>query len=159
LLSAGTASGAKPPDVAGGLANITGLFKRLATARDAVLVPSDRILIDGGILELPAGGYLPANPRSVLSVNQQVRRLLGKGVDLRCCIVGPDFVAHALETVQHMDRISLVEGLENPQNMRKVDILVPDGEIVGRTAPPGTAFQASFQVGPKHAIGSGLTTD
>jgi len=159
LLSAGTASGAKPPDVAGGLANISGLFKRLATARDAVLIPSDRILIDGGSLELPPGGYLPVNPKSALTVNQQVRRLLGKGVDLRFCKVRPDFVAHALETVQHMDRISLVEGLENPQNMPRVDILVPDGEIVGQATPSGTAFQASYQLGPKHTLGAGLTTN
>ena len=34
---------------------------------------------------------------SSVPVNQQVRALLGDGVDLRFCVVRPDFVAHAFE--------------------------------------------------------------
>ena len=39
----------------------------------------------------------------------------------------PDFVAHALEEAQHMDRISLTRGLDNTEALEEVDILVPDG--------------------------------
>lgn len=91
------------------------------------LLPSDRVLIRRGIVELPSAGYLPVAPGSAISVNEQVRRLMGEGVDLRFCVVRADFVAHALEEVQHMERISLLRGLDNPQAKEEVDILVPDG--------------------------------
>lgn len=88
-----------------------------------------RVLLDGGIMELPSAGYLPVDQTDDRTLRTQVRDLLGPGVDLRFCAVRPDFVAHALEEAQHMERISLVQGIVDPQNKPQVDILVPDGEF------------------------------
>ena len=104
--------------------------KKFETAKESAYFGKfDHILINGGIVELPSGGYLPVAPGSDVSINQQVRKLLGDGVDLRFCIVRPDYVAHALEEVQHMERISLLEGLDDPKKKPEVDILVPGGEL------------------------------
>lgn len=105
------------------------------------LLPADRVLIRRGIVELPAAGYLPVSPGSAISVNDQVRTLLGEGVDLRFCVVRPDFVAHALEEAQHMQRISLLRGLDSPQQKDEVDILVPDGEIADAKASGGAGWE------------------
>lgn len=103
-----------------------------------------RALIDGGIIELPAAGYLPIDRESPDSVNRQVRRLLGEGVNLRFCTVRHDYVAHALEEAQHMDRISLLEGLVDAANKPDVDILVPDGLIISQNgAVSGLGFRAA----------------
>ena len=115
-----------------------------------VLGPTNRILPRRGIIGLPPAGYLPVAPTSVISVNQQVRALLGEGVDLRFCIVRPDFVAHALEEAQHMERISLVQGLDNPENRPGVDILVPNGEIIASESPTaGQGFDGAFSIRPQ----------
>lgn len=90
---------------------------------------SQQILIDCGIVELPSAGYLPVMSDSTLSINAQVRQLLGNGVDLRFCAVRPDYVHHALEEAQHMQRICLLSGLDNNANLQEVDILVPDGQV------------------------------
>jgi hypothetical protein len=109
----------------------------------AAVTLSERALIDGGIVELPSAGYLPVVPGDAMTVNEQVRRWMGEGVDLRFCAVRPDFVPHAWEEAQHMERISLLEGLDDAKRKPRVDILVPEGEIT-RTTPQatGTAFQA-----------------
>ena len=96
---------------------------------DVASLPGDRMLIEGGIVELPPAGYLPVSPTALATVNEQVRKMVGEGLDLRFCVVRPDFVHHALEEAQHMDRISLLQGLDNPGDKPQVDILVPDGEI------------------------------
>ncbi|WP_342807654.1 hypothetical protein [Alteromonas sp. M12] len=90
---------------------------------------SQQLLIDCGIVELPSAGYLPVVADSDLSINQQVYQLMGKGVDLRFCAVREDFVHHALEEAQHMQRICLLSGLDNAANIQEVDILVPEGQI------------------------------
>jgi hypothetical protein len=107
--------------------------KLTATGEQMTVVKGNRLLIRGGIIELPSAGYLPVAPKANETVNEQVRRLMGEGVDLRFCVVRPDFVAHALEEAQHMERISLIEGLEDEAKKPKVDILVPDGEVVAET--------------------------
>jgi hypothetical protein len=141
------ASEEKSPTLEGGFTALDAFRKRLEAASAAFLIPSDKFLIDGGIIELPSAGYLPVAPNSVVSVNEQVRRLLGKGVDLRFCIVRPDFVAHALEEAQHMERISLLQGLDDPKNKPKVDILVPNGEILKqKLLSPGLGFEAQLDV-------------
>jgi hypothetical protein len=112
-------------------------METIATFRDRLvkasrifqLLPQDRLLIGRGIIELPSAGYLPVIPESTISVNRQVRRLMGEGVDLRFCIVRPDYVPHALEEAQHMERISLLEGLDHPNAKPQVDVLVPNGKI------------------------------
>lgn len=56
--------------------------------------------------------------------------MMGEGVNLRFCVCRPDYIAHALEEAQHMERISLIQGLDNPLNKPDVEILVPNGLIV-----------------------------
>jgi hypothetical protein len=94
-----------------------------------------RLLVDGGIVELPAAGYLPVDPASQLSVRDQVQRLMGQGVDLRVCALRRDQIAHELERAQHMNRISLLKGLDDPKAPELVDILVPDGQVAGEQVP------------------------
>ena len=107
------------------------------------LSPSNRILIEGGIIKLPTAGYLPVTPGEAMSVNEQVRRWMGEGVDLRFCVVRPDYVPHAWEEAQHMERISLLTGLETDGQKPRVDILVPDGELIRQeTKVSYRAFQA-----------------
>ncbi len=133
------------PTLTGGASRLSDLAGRLTQAQ-LTLTPaaSKRALIDGGIVELPAAGYLPVVPGDALPVNGQVRNFMGEGVDLRFCVVRPDFVAHALEEAQHMERLSLLEGLDNPSRMPEVDILVPDGVIVGQgSAKNPAAFEAA----------------
>ncbi|MQA90373.1 MAG: hypothetical protein GEU90_09060 [Gemmatimonas sp.] len=126
------------------LTRIGSLKSDWSGALAAADAPTDtRILITEGIIELPPAGYLPVVPGS-LDVNTQVRRLLGEGVDLRFCSVRPDYVAHALEEVQHMDRICLLRGLENAANAEEVDILVPDGVLTDASAQQGMYFETSF---------------
>lgn len=134
----------------GGLSALTAFNERLAVARQVLVLPAlDRRLIRGGIVELPSAGYLPVVPGSALTVNAQIRQLLGEGVDLRFCVVRPDFVAHALEEAQHMDRISLTQGLDNPSNKPRVDILVPNGEILRQERRiPGAGWEAAIQFAP-----------
>ena len=103
-------------------------------------MPRGRRLLGCGITELPSAGYLPVEARSTVTVNDQVRAWMGEGVDLRFCAVRPDFVAHALEEAQHMDRISLLAGLDDPAAKPPVDILVPDGELVAAGLPAGAGY-------------------
>lgn len=111
-----------------------------------IAVP-DRLMINCGIVEVPSAGYLPVNVSSTVSVNEQVARLFGPGVDLRFCAVRPDFVAHALEEAQHMERICLLRGLEDASQRPEVDVLVPNGQIEQRDpVSPGTGYRASIRL-------------
>jgi hypothetical protein len=133
----------------GGITSISTLQQKLQTAKEAHLImPSNRLLINGGIVELPSAGYLPVAPGEAISVNEQVRLMMGEGVDLRFCIVRPDYVAHALEEAQHMERISLIEGLDDPKKIPDVDILVPDGEIIEEKKVAGKGFEAALDLLP-----------
>ncbi len=106
-----------------------------------------RVLVRRGMVELPSAGYLPVllPSATALSVNEQVRALLGEGLDYRFCVVRPDYVAEALQEAQHMERISLLEGLDDPGQRQAVDILVPDG-VVRHTdvTPDGFVYEAAF---------------
>lgn len=112
------------------VAELTLLEEKLAAVKAKEL--TNRYLINCGIIELPSAGYLPVSPVDTMTVNEQVRRMMGEGVDLRFCVVRPDYIPHALEEAQHMERISLLEGLDDPAAKPAVDVLVPDGEIVTR---------------------------
>lgn len=113
----------------------------------AVAPSSDRVLIDGGIIELPSAGWLPVDPASSETSNDQVRRLVGAGLDLRFCVVRPDYVQHALEEAQHMARISLLAGLDDPSARPEVDILVPNGRIEERVQEvPGSGYATTMDV-------------
>ena len=134
----------------GGVSRLTTLNTKLLAVESALAVaPQDRMLISGGIIELPSAGYLPVTPGASLTINQQVRRMMGEGVDLRFCVTSPDYVAHALEEAQHMERISLLQGLDNPQNKPRVEILVPNGEILTQQSlSPGRGFEAVIDLNP-----------
>ncbi|MGH8931500.1 MAG: hypothetical protein ACRDZO_12955, partial [Egibacteraceae bacterium] len=107
-----------------------------------------KILIDGGVVELPPAGYLPVDLTSGLTLREQVRHLMGAGVDLRFCAVRRDQIAHELERAQHMSRISLLKGLDDPSQLEKVDILVPDGEVAPRAQPEtGLGFAVDLALG------------
>ena len=111
----------------------------------AVRSASGSLLIDRGIVETPSGGYLPVDPGR--DVQQQVRAWMGSGVDLRFCVVRPDFVPEALWEAQHMDRISLVAGLDDPGAVEEVDVLVPGGTFERRDTKAG-AFEGRVEVLP-----------
>jgi uncharacterized repeat protein (TIGR01451 family) len=134
--------------IKGGLSRLNLVNTKLITVSQALdVAPQDRLLIRGGIVELPSAGYLPVVPGAGLTINQQVRRMMGEGVDLRFCVVRHDYVAHALEEAQHMERISLLEGLDDSNKKPQVDILVPDGEIVEqKRLSPGRGFDADVAV-------------
>ncbi len=169
---AGTAL-ADDPDLkfAGGNAQIQSVLGKLVSAKDTItLLPTSRVLIERGIVELPSAGYLPVVPGAAMTVNEQVRALMGEGVDLRFCVVRPDFVAHALEEAQHMQRISLLKGLDNTSALEEVDVLVPDGEIEGDPKSLGKGWEVRIRrdvADPRGAVsgerptglGDGIGTD
>ncbi len=128
-----------------GLAGLERLSEKLDNA-PAINLSQNQVLIQGGIVELPSAGYLPVTPSSEVSVNEQVEQLMGDGVDLRFCIVRPDYVAHALEEAQHMERISLLTGLDDPTNKQQVDILVPNGQIAQQQTTKGLAYESKFNL-------------
>lgn len=121
---------------------VVGYIGRFTSKRK---LPSSRMLLNCGIVELPSAGYLPVQAGSAKSINEQVRRMMGEGVDLRFCVVRHDYIPHALEEAQHMERISLFQGIDNPQQLEEVDILVPDGSVAPQQqAAPGTAFEMTL---------------
>jgi hypothetical protein len=75
---------------------------------------------------------------------------MGDGVDLRFCATTADFVAHALEAAQHMERISLLQGLDDPKNKPKVDVLVPDGAVAA--APHRQALGWDARIGVSERV-------
>ncbi len=145
----------------GGVADLIRLRQRIDGALKVVVAgPRERVLITGGIVELPSAGYLPVVP-GVVTVNEQVRRLLGEGLDLRFCIVRPDFVPHALEEAQHMERISMLAGLDDPAAKPEVDILVPNGDLLSESVPRLAGFDTQVRLAGSFgaaASGTHLTT-
>ncbi|MDQ6612460.1 MAG: hypothetical protein M3Y64_08500, partial [Gemmatimonadota bacterium] len=132
----------------GGVAELTKLRASIDGAlKNIIGGPATRVIINGGIVELPSAGYLPVVP-GTLSVNDQVRRLLGEGLNLRFCIVRPDYVPHALEEAQHMERISLLTGLDSTSAKPDVDILVPNGDILTNAPPAVTGFDTQVRLLP-----------
>ncbi len=89
--------------------------------------PSGSLFVDRGLVTVPSGGYVPVRPDR--PVEEQVRALFGPGVDLRFCAVRADFVPEALQEAQHMERISLTRGIDDPSDIEEVDVLVPGGRF------------------------------
>ncbi|MBZ5558155.1 MAG: hypothetical protein LAO77_12850 [Acidobacteriia bacterium] len=110
-------------------------LKRIIVTGKTPARPSSQILIRGGVIELPPAGYLPVYNHSNVTVNDQVRALLGDGLDLRFCVASADYIAHEVEAAQHMDRISLLQGLDDPSNKPRVDVFVPDGRAIAPPSP------------------------
>ena len=67
-------------------------------------------------------------------IEEQVQRMFGEGVKLHFHAVRHDEIAHLVEEAQHMERISLTRGLDNPKDAEQVEIFVPDGEVRGAQA-------------------------
>jgi hypothetical protein len=133
------------PAFASGVSRLQEIKSRFETAPRPA--PAMGLLLNCGLVEVPSAGYLPVFPGREISVNEQVRQMMGEGVDLRFCAVRPDFVPHALEEAQHMERISLMRGLENPKAKPRVDVLVPDGEVQpARTAPAGAGYEMTLEL-------------
>jgi hypothetical protein len=99
---------------------VSDVLARRATA-------STHTLIDGGIIELPPAGYLPIDLTTAAALEAQVSLLLGQGVDLRFCVMRHDEAGSEFTKGQHLDRIPLLTGLDDPSQRQQVDILVPDG--------------------------------
>jgi hypothetical protein len=129
------------------LDELAGVGQKLTTTEKQMVVAGpDRLLIRHGIIEIPSAGYLPVSLDKNATVNQQVRQWMGDGVDLRFCVVRPDYVAHALEEAQHLERISLIAGLDDPKQKPQVDILVPNGEITEAKAAVRGGFEATVTI-------------
>jgi hypothetical protein len=106
---------------------------------------SPHLLIDGGIIELPPAGYLPVDLTSRAPLEAQLYQLLGLGVELRFCVMRHDEAGFQFTRAQHLDRISLLTGLDDPKNRQQVDIFVPDGtqqDSSHQGAPTGVAPEA-----------------
>lgn len=124
-----------------------GELRNLVTAAlvGDVFSASGSLLVDRGVMETPSAGYLPVNPAR--DVREQVRAWMGPGVDLRFCVVRPDFVPEAFQEAQHMDRISLTRGIDDPAAVEEVDVLVPGGTIEQQETRTG-AFLGEVEVLP-----------
>jgi hypothetical protein len=130
---------------AGGVTRLEILMRDTVAAVAKTKPLGDRLLIRRGIVELPPAGYLPVAIGKSPTVNDQVRALMGEGVDLRFCIVHPDVVAHELEEGQHMERISLLTGIDDPARKQEVDIFVPDG-LPSAAPPRADLYEAAVRI-------------
>jgi hypothetical protein len=119
---------------------IADYHQKVSDVLAGLTLASNRLLIDGGIIELPPAGYLPIDLTSQTPLEVQVQRWLGPGVDARFRVMRHDEAGFEFTRGQHLDRISLLDGLENRQNRPRVDIFIPDGSCpeayVRQAAPP-----------------------
>jgi hypothetical protein len=91
-------------------------------------LPSNRLLFNSGFQQLPPAGYLPINP-GTNTVSEQLDRMFGEGVRVHLRAARADVLPHLLEEAQHMERISLTRGLDNPKDLEDVEVFIPDGQI------------------------------
>lgn len=106
-------------------------------------VPQDRWLLNQGFMQLPPAGYLPVQPGK-LPVPAQLSRFFGEGVRLHYRAARADVLPHLLEEAQHMERISLTQGLDDPARLEDVEIFVPDGQVIDlATQSPGRWWDIS----------------
>jgi hypothetical protein len=92
-------------------------------------------LVDLGFEELPPAGYLAFQHSSSIETMQQAAEdLFGSGVVVVARECRADYVAHAVEEAQHMDRIPL----DAPLNRKpQIDLLVPRADLVDLVATNG----------------------
>ena len=134
-------------DMASSFADLDGLSAQLADLESGKgALPKQRMLLGAGFFELPPAGYLPVDPQA--SVEEQMGRMFGAGVHLHYHAVRHDEIAHLVEEAQHMDRISLTRGLDNPKDIEQVEIFVPDGRVTtAQERAPGIWWQVEFTSG------------
>jgi hypothetical protein len=101
-------------------------------------VPS---LPDLGFDELPPAGYLPVSFDSLEEAEKGAAEIFN-GLDVRVRLCRADYVAHAVEQVQHMDRIPLTDARIQP----KIDLLVPQVNLddLKATMPNGPYGWSAF---------------
>lgn len=101
-------------------------------------LPANRLLLNSGFAQLPPAGYLPVQPGKT-PLAEQLSRLFGEGVRLFLRAARADVLPHLLEEAQHMERISLTRGLDQPGALEEIEIFVPDGQAVAVAEQhPGT---------------------
>lgn len=106
-------------------------------------LPKHRLLINHGFVQLPPAGYLPVQPGKT-PLPEQLARIFGEGVRLHYRAARADVLPHLLEQAQHMARISLTQGLDDPQALEDVEIFVPDGQVIDlATQSPGRWWDLS----------------
>jgi hypothetical protein len=123
------------------------------------VLPKNRLLLNAGFVQLPPAGYLPVVPGKQ-SLEDQLSRMFGEGVQLSYHAVRHDEIAHLLEEAQHMERISLTRGLDDPKQLEAVEIFVPDGQVISQqAAAPGTWWQVEMSFAAMKAFQFGLAAD
>jgi hypothetical protein len=93
----------------------------LQEARDVLELDKVPSLCALGFDELPPAGYLPLGATTLQEAIAAAPDIFGEEVDVRVRACRADYIAHAVEEVQHMDRIPLTEAKATP----KIDLLVP----------------------------------
>jgi hypothetical protein len=112
-------------------------------------------LCDLGFEELPPAGYLPWDFDDSAD-RQAALDFFGGEVDVRVCECRADFVAHAIEQVQHMDRIPL-RGHVNSEP--KIDLLIPcEPSDLEATSPDTSGYGWSAFVRRREDLCEGDTT-
>lgn len=131
-------------EIKSSFADLDGLSTQLAGYQDGMgALPQQRMLLNAGFFELPPAGYLPVSPND--KVQEQLQRMFGEGVKLDFHAVAADEIGHLVEQAQHMRRISLTRGLDDPRQLEPVEIFVPDGEVLAGNAPAaGTWWRATM---------------
>ncbi|MCG2593195.1 hypothetical protein LZ009_10425 [Ramlibacter sp. XY19] len=115
-------------------------------------LPRKRMLLNAGFFELPPAGYLPVSLNA--DVQEQVERMFGEGVQLHFHGVAADEIAHLVEEAQHMKRISLTRGLDDPAQLEPVEIFVPDAQTLCTPAPAeGTWWRAHLALTSMATLG------
>ncbi|HEX5373056.1 MAG TPA: hypothetical protein VFW84_10010 [Aquabacterium sp.] len=115
------------------LAELSDKLSGLETGQGAL--PKNRLLLNSGFVQLPPAGYLPVQPGKT-EITDQLSRLFGEGVRLTYRAARADVLPHLLEEAQHMERISLTQGLDHPDALEDVEVFVPDGRILDVAAQP-----------------------
>jgi hypothetical protein len=108
-------------------------------------LPVQRMLINAGFMELPPAGYLPVAAGKV-AIEEQLARIFGEGVALHYHAVRADEIAQLLAEAQHLERISLTRGIDQPAALEEVEIFVPDGQVIDLQAQAaGTWWQVDMR--------------
>ncbi len=131
-------------------------FRELTDQASRLLVTpvvgaSGSLLVDRGLVSTPSAGYLPVDAAG--NVPDQVQRQFGPGVDLRFCAARADVLPHLLEQAQHMERISLTAGLDDPDAKPQVDVILPDGSIQPGVVAAGPVYTGTVTLFPRASTG------
>jgi hypothetical protein len=117
------------------------------------VMPINRLLLNNGFQQLPPAGFLPVELNQK-PLKEQIGRWFGEGVRLHYHAVRADEIGHLVEQAQHMERISLTRGLDDPKNLEDVEIFLPDGRTTSSsTQTSSTWWQVSEDVITTFIIG------